>query len=367
MVTSTVKGALILLLLLHAAIHVMGFVKALDPSALPDLELGVSQAWGVVWLIAALLMGATAITSILEFRLWWALALVAALLSQVAIVAHFGDAKFGTIANVIVVAGALLAFGKWRFERSTDALVHRLDAAPPSAPSGSHPCELPLPVRRYLERVLPPGAPAIQRVVLEQEGTFNTSESEPAWKPFRATHVATTASPGFVWAADVRFAPGLSGFVHDSYVAHTGMLAPSLAGLLPLGTASDTGGDLARGELLRFLAEAAWYPTLLRDHPSLWWTAIDSTSAEAHLREGGVTVSLVFTFTDDGLIESVRAQSRPRLVEGKVVPTPWVGYWSDYEERGGVLIPLRGEVAWMLDGAPHTYWRGRVVGDPVLE
>ena len=45
---------------------------------------------------------------------------------------------------------------------------------------------------------------------------------------------------------------------------------------------------------------------------------------------------------------------------GEVVPTPWQGRFWNYEERGGMRVPLDGEVAWLLPEGPKPYWRGRI-------
>ena len=52
--------------------------------------------------------------------------------------------------------------------------------------------------------------------------------------------------------------------------------------------------------------------------------------------------------------------TRERLVGGRSVPTPWVGTFSDYRTLGGVRIPARGEVQWLLEHGPYPYWRGTV-------
>lgn len=56
--------------------------------------------------------------------------------------------------------------------------------------------------------------------------------------------------------------PGLPARVHDAYVAGEGILHASLLGLF---TVADLRGTdyIAEGELMRFFAEAAWYPTAL--------------------------------------------------------------------------------------------------------
>jgi hypothetical protein len=55
---------------------------------------------------------------------------------------------------------------------------------------------------------------------------------------------------------------GLPVRVHDAYVTGEGILHASLLGLFSL-VDMRGGGNLAEGELMRFFAEAAWYPTAL--------------------------------------------------------------------------------------------------------
>jgi hypothetical protein len=120
------------------------------------------------------------------------------------------------------------------------------------------------------------------------------------------------------------------------------------------------GARMDEGELMRFFAEAAWYPTALLPSQGVSWEAVDDRSAHATLQEGDTSVTMLFTFDEQGLIHTVRAEARGRAVGGEVVPTPWRGRFWNYEERGGMLIPLDGEVAWLLPEGEKPYWRGHI-------
>lgn len=217
---------------------------------------------------------------------------------------------------------------------------------------------LPMPVQHYFSVALQHGARPVRSVTLEHTGTFNLSEDGERWRPFTSTQRVTLAPAGFDWRARIRLLPGLSIHVRDAFVGGQGVLEARLLGL-PLANLRGT-AELARGELMRFLAEAAWYPTALLPGRGLQWSPHDATSARAELTAAGVSASLVFRFGADGLIESVRAEDRGRTVRGQTIPTPWEGRWSDYAERDGMRVPLSGEVAWLLPGRRHSYWRGRV-------
>ena len=217
---------------------------------------------------------------------------------------------------------------------------------------------LPEPVQRYFRTVLTDGQPVVASARIAHRGQFNMSETGEKWKPFTSDQAMTAARPGFDWEARIRMAPGLSILVRDGYVEGEGILKASLAGLF---TVADFPGtpELAYGELMRFLAEAVWYPTVLLPGPFVRWEEMDGTSAKATLADGATAVSLVFHFGPDGLVERVRAESRPRTVGDRTVDMPWEGRFQAWERHGGMLVPTEGEVAWITPEGPRPYWRGK--------
>ena len=109
---------------------------------------------------------------------------------------------------------------------------------------------------------------------------------------------------------------------------------------------------------MRYLAEAAWYPTALLPSQGVAWQAIDEQSAFATMTDSGHTATLRFGFSDSGLIDTMRAESRGRLVNNVMTYTPWQGRIWNYAERGGMLVPLESEVGWVLANGPKPYYRG---------
>jgi len=258
---------------------------------------------------------------------------------------------------------AILAIGGHRWNQETQTLRDQLNAArTPVQPLTFDPAEiatLPAPVQRFFRAALTVGAPMIAAVNIQHRGTFNLGETQDLWKTFTSDQMIVARRPGFDWDARIAMMPGLYARVHDAYVAGEGMLHASMAGLFSLANLYGT-EDLARGELMRFLAEATWYPTALLPSQGVRWKAVSDSSAEAALSDGGISVALLFTFNDAGLVESVGAEARGRNLRGKVVPTPWQGRFWNYSDRGGMHVPLDGEVAWLLPSGPTPYWRGHI-------
>jgi hypothetical protein len=263
------------------------------------------------------------------------------------------------IAAGLVVA-AVTALSRWRWHRTRLALRSTMRAS--SAPTSTKFYDirdieaLPPPVKRYFETALQEGQAMIASVLFSQLGQFRQDEKKNIWQPFEATQFVTTHPPGFEWDARIRMAPGVDVWVRDAYALGAGSLRAAISGCITVADMHDTAAS-ARGELMRFLAEAAWYPTALLPSQGVIWESIDETSSRATLRDGTTTVSLDFTFGEDGLIAQVWTAARPRTATGSA---PWRCRISNYELRCGMRIPLSGEVEWELPAGPTPYFKGRM-------
>jgi hypothetical protein len=267
------------------------------------------------------------------------------------------------IAGLVAIVIVTFIVGSRRWESVSKEMRVNLEAARlPGAKKTYDPNELiglPAPVRRYFQTALKEGQPIVEAVEVEHSGTFNMSATGEKWKRFSSLQRVITRRPGFDWEARIEMTLGLAARVHDAYIQGEGILQATLFGLISLANLRGT-PEMAQGELMRYLAEAAWYPTALLPSHGVQWKAIDDFSANATLKDGETSVTLLFHFNESGLIESARAEARGRTVAGAVIPTPWEGRWSNYERRDGMCIPIEGEVAWVLADGPKTYWRGRI-------
>lgn len=273
--------------------------------------------------------------------------------------------KVGVLVGLALAAGvaAVVVLGARRWEAETRDLRSGLEAARlPIHPRVFDVAELehlPGPVQRYFRAVLKDGQPIVAAATVQHTGTFNMSDTGEQWKLFTSTQRVIARRPGFDWDARVAMMPGVPVHVHDAYVTGEGILHAAVYGLFTVANLRGT-PEAAQGELMRFLAEAVWYPTALLPSQGVHWDAVDDTSARAAMTDGIVTVAILFRFNEAGVVESMRAESRGRIVNGTVMATPWEGRVSHYEWRDGMQVPLEGEVAWAPADGPRPYWRGRI-------
>ncbi|MGJ7511479.1 DUF6920 family protein [Variovorax sp. GT1P44] len=270
-----------------------------------------------------------------------------------------------------LLAAAVLgvsAYGKRRWADTAAVLVGTLEATQIDD-AGHSPVtdrvhfrelqSLPAPVQRYFRAALTEGQPIISALTVELVGTFNLSPTSERWKPFTSRQRIVTCRPGFLWDAEIVVLPGLAVRVLDAYIGGRGMLRAAVLGLFQV-AALHGDGEIARGELFRFFAEAAWYPTALLPSQGVRWDAIDDHSAYATLVDGPLTLRLLFRFDDAGLIDSVRAEARGAMVGREMVMIPWEARWSDYRTRNGMTVPNVGEVEWLWPEGRRSYFRGTV-------
>lgn len=274
-------------------------------------------------------------------------------------------ALLALVVATALVWAAIYVLGRRRWSATTADIRSRLRRVQVPLPPGTVDLagleSLPAPVQRYLRQAVRPGSRVPRHARFRQRGQFNLAADGERWRPFDADQLVQLHRPGFDWNARIHFAAGVPVRVHDAYAGGIGWLRASVFGLVDLASISG-GGAIAEGELMRWLAESPWYPTALLPGGGVTWRAIDAHSAEATLADGDVRVSLVFVFSDDGLVRGVRAAERARAVGRRLVPTPWEGRFRRYVELEGMRVPGEAEVGWHLDGAYRPYWRGRTVG-----
>jgi hypothetical protein len=339
---------LIILLVLHGLIHLMGFVKAFGLADVSALTMAISKPLGLFWLLACLLFLAAAAGVFFHKSEWWLLGLPALFLSQALIISSWKDARFGSLANLLVVLAVVLASGRWRFFYQTHNTLTALQTGPVSSEqtvTETDLAALPEIVQKWLRRTGVVGQPWQNSLSLRQTGQMRTAP-ESAWMPFKAEQFFNAQTPGFVWQTEVNMLPGFFLLGRDSYLKQTGGMLINALAWVPVVQAQ--GPEINQGALLRYLAEMIWFPSsALR--PWIRWSEIDAHSAQAHLKWGELEVAAVFHFNAQGDFDSLDAlryferKTGATLENWKIKATP-----HSLHTFGGLQIPSQYTVSWLL-------------------
>jgi hypothetical protein len=216
---------------------------------------------------------------------------------------------------------------------------------------------LPEPLQRYFKFALQDGQHYISYVKLKHNGTFRQDEGQ-GWMPIDGREFFTTENPGFVWFAKIKPFPlfWISG--KDTYIEGKGNLQIKIMSLFTVADAK--GKETDEGELLRWLAEAPWFPTALLPSKYLHWEEIDSSSAKAVVKYGGLTVSAIFHFNEKGEIIKLNAD-RYKTVGKSFSKEKWICHFRDYELVNNIMIPKENEAAWKSNNGESSYAKFRIL------
>jgi hypothetical protein len=274
---------------------------------------------------------------------------------------------FALVSSLVALGAAgLVSHGIRRWNRRIQLLTATLDAAGSSArnaaaiPTRFHSRELeglPEAVQRYFRAVLKEGQPIVAAAWISMTGNLNMSSKGERWKSFLSRQRVVTRRSGFLWNACVTLRPGVKVHVLDSYIAGTGRMHASMFGLFSVAKVEGQGG-IANAELMRYFAEAVWYPTALLPSQGVQWKAVDAQSATATLVDGPLSLTLLFRFNEIGLVDSVHADARGGMVDGKVVMMPWECRVAQYTMYDGMMVPGVGEAAWIRAHGRSPYFHG---------
>lgn len=192
-------------------------------------------------------------------------------------------------------------------------------------------------------------------VALTQSGRMR-NDARSRWMPFTAQQTISLAECAFDWRA--RTGPAGLVSVVDRFSGGEGALEVKALGFFPIARAAGT-PDVARGELMRYLAELSWAPPAILLNRHLGWRELPDGRIIVSASTSATNAEIEFTLDADGRIATAFAPDRPRAVKQGFVAAPWRGRFSDYRQVGGIWIPFAGEVSWEADQG-QTVWEGRI-------
>lgn len=250
----------------------------------------------------------------------------------------------GSVFAVIALAVlAAVIFNRLSFNRGIEKLNRARQDGPVKTFSYDQLKGLPEPVQRYFRSVLKEGQKYIKRVKMEHSGCFKTGKGS-GWTDITGEQYYTIDTPGFMWR-------GKTSMFHawDCYIDNKGSLTVYLLSFIRIMRGEGPAFD--QGELLRWLGEGVWYPTMLLPSERVSWSAIDSSRARVSFRFNGLDIWYDVTFNDKGEITYMETM---RYMDGDKLEK-WAGVCSNYREVNGVKIPMHIEGMWRLKEGDLTY------------
>jgi hypothetical protein len=211
-----------------------------------------------------------------------------------------------------------------------------------------------------------PGGEAAARLVrgvrTTQRGEMRASPAA-RWIPFTANEVIESRRSSFNWEARMS-SGGLKWFtITDAYEEGHGRLVVKLGGVMPV--KQETGPDLDKGEIQRYLSSIVFCPPILINHASLEFSAAGPETLRVRDRADQTGATVDIDLGEDGRPMTCRAH-RPRGTGKSTNLMPWFGRCTQFQEHEGLRIASQLEAAWDYPDGPFTYFRGEIASIELL-
>ena len=348
-----VLGAFVMM---HGLIHVLGVVKGFGWAHVAQLSepVGVGVAFG--WLAAAVLVTGAGLLLVIGVRWWWAVGLVAAVVSQLVIVTSWRDARMGTVANVVLAFAALHGLAaegplglRAGYRRSALRAVADAPSVAPGVITIADLARLPGPVAAYVVASGAVGQPHVAGFVARIRGRIRGGPDEP-WMTFVGEQTNTFGSaPRRLFCMDATRG-GILIDVFHSYVGPSARMRVRAMSIAPMVDAS--GSMLTRAETVTLFNDLCVFaPGALVDVP-VEWSAIDAHRVGATYTNAGHTVRAELVFAEnDQLVDFVSDDRQQAAPDGaSFAPRRWSTPVGDVHDFHGHRVVSEGRARWQDPG-----------------
>ena len=341
------KPAFGIFMIIHGLIHLMGFTKAFFSTKMSMQVLGISKPIGTLWLVTCALFMVSA-TLFFNNKKWFYLVFVAVCISQILIILAWKEAKFGSIANVIILLVAISHFADFRFnmmvQKESVSLFEKIVRSNEDVVSEKDVLHLPEIVQKWMKNSGVIGRPKINSVRLQQEGQLK-NKPNGKWVQFTAKQYFNTREPSFVWSAKIQKNSLLYILGRDKLNEGNAEILIKVWGIISVVNEVDN-FRINSGSMQRFLGEMCWFPSAaISDYIS--WEYIGANSAKAIFIYKSQSVSGIFKFNAEGDIISFETD-RFYGGESDSKKEKWVIEVIDHKVFESYRIPYKCKVTWRL-------------------
>jgi len=334
--------AFLILVIIHGLIHLFGFVKAFGLSEVKQLTQHISASFGVFWLLAFIFFLMAAIMFAFKNSHWWWFGLIAVVASQILIVFFWHDAKFGSIANAIILIAVIIGYGTSGFysKYQNDVKTGLLQTTyfPNSILTESDIQQLPEPVKKYLRYTGSLGKPKVNNFKIEFAGKIRKDE-QSEWMPFTCEQYNFMETPTrlFFMKAVMKGLPvaGYHCFKNGNAIMDIRLFSIFKVQYLD-------GAEMDLSETVTFFNDMCVVapPTLIDKR--IKWLEVEGNKVKASFMNNNITVSAWLYFNDKGELINFISEDRYSADSGKQYP--WSTPLKDYQEIKGYKLAGNAEV-----------------------
>ncbi len=345
------KYAFAFFMLIHGLIHFMGFAKAYNYGNISQLTKYISKPVGLLWLITAILFVVAVMLFLLKKESWPYIAVVAAIISQILIITVWKDAKFGTIANVMVLLVAIGAFSSQYFESTfrKDVKLNLLKTTINQTDllTENDIQSLPLPVQKYLRYCNVLNKPKVENIKVVFDGEMRDKGKD--WFKFTSVQYNFLEEPTRLF-----FMKGkMYGTIVPGYHCYQNAAASMQIKLFGLfNVVNIKGAMMTKAETVTVFNDMCLMAPATLIDKRIEWTAMDRLSAKATFTNGINKIRAILYFNELGQLINFISDDRSAIDMKQYRFSTPVKYYAQIDGRNMMQY---GETIWHYPDGEFVY------------
>ncbi|MGJ5641067.1 DUF6544 family protein [Formosa sp. S-31] len=343
------------LVLFHALIHVMGFVKGFRFAELKGLTLPVSKPIGVLWLLSAVLFLIFSVLYATKGNYTWLLGLIAVFMSQVLISFFWKDAKFGTLPNIIIFIVSLMGLGAFQLREEFKSRVNSDFSETTILPTGilteKDIAHLPVAVKNYLRYTKSVGQPKLKNFKAEFSGLMYSTPDDKGI-PIKTIQYNFFKNPSrYFYISGTKM--GLPVTALHIYQNETATFQVKLLNWFKVVDAK--GKEMDRGETVTLFNDMCLIAPATLIDKRIAWESVNDTLVKASFTNGGITIKAALYFNKKHELVNFMSYDRYETDGEKYHNYPWSTPVEHYKMLNGYMLPGRGKVIFHKPNGDFVY------------
>ena len=354
------KYLLAFIILVHGLIHFMGFAKAFNYGNITQLTKEISKPSGLIWMLTAFLFITATVLFLLKKDAWLFFGVTAVIISQILIFTVWQDAKFGTIANIIILAITIsmvvCTTMKKTFEKERIEEIRKSDSANVIEPLTEEKIkDIPEPIKKYLRKCGYVNKSIVFNADVFWKESYIRLKPDKDWTELTTKQFNSVKPISRIAYMEFKTMP-VTG--RDIYRNGQGNMNGKLFNLIPI--INGKGKEVSQSSLITIFCEFLFIPGyIMQDYVK--WEYLDEKTVRATVFDEGFIVTGIFHFDNEGLFSRFETEDRYYTDEkGKYAKTSFSAIVDSYQTQDSIIIPEKVRIVWHLKNGDYEYYKGTI-------
>lgn len=350
------RTILFIIFMIHGLIHFMGYVKAFGFADIPALSREISKPVGIIWLITGLLTILFSILFLFKKDIWVYFGVAGLVLSQTLILFYWQDAKFGTIANILILLVSVVGFFHLHFKNTYRSNVktglEQTKDIQETMLTKDDITHLPALVQKYLHYTGSIGKPKIHNFKLTLSGKIRSYEKKK-WMNLSSEQYNFMPTPTRLFFLDATMnqlpVSGFHCFINGKAFMDIRLLSMFKVQYLE-------GKEMNISETVTYFNDiCCMAPAALIDD-SIQWLETEGNKIKASFTNNGITVSAWLHFNEKGELVNFVSEDRYAASDnGTIKQLKWSTPLRDYKLVNGYKLASYAEAIYTYPDGDFTY------------